>query len=151
MTKWTFGSFVLCAALLAGASLQAHHSLAGMYALGKEAKVAGAFKAFRLVNPHSAMKFDVKNTDGSVTEWNVLGGSVQAIGRLGLKSGPNALKPGDEIAFTQSAVDLMQLVGKYMFGGGGQPPANAENPPQNAPQNPQTAPAPQQTPTEETP
>jgi hypothetical protein len=91
---------VLGAALLAGASLQAHHSLAGMYALGKEAKVAGAFKAFRLVNPHSTMKFDVKNKNGTVTEWNVLGGSVQAISRFGLKSGPNALKPGDEIIVT---------------------------------------------------
>jgi hypothetical protein len=87
-------------ALLAGASLQAHHSLAGMYALGKEAKVAGAFKAFRLVNPHSSMKFDVKNKNGTTTEWNVLGGSVQAIARLGLKSGPNALKAGDEIVVT---------------------------------------------------
>ena len=33
------------------------------------------------------------------------------------------LKPGDEIALTQSAVDLMQLVGKYMFSGGGTPAA----------------------------
>ena len=100
MTKWTMRFVVLCAALLIGASVQAHHSLAGMYALGKEAKVAGAFKAFRLVNPHSTMKFDVKNKNGTVTEWNVLGGSVQAISRLGLKSGPNALKPGDEIIVT---------------------------------------------------
>ena len=101
MTKWTLRFVVLGAFILASASmLQAHHSLAGMYALGKEAKVAGAFKAFRMVNPHSSMKFDVKNKDGSVTEWNVLGGSVQAIARLGLKSGPNALKPGDEIVVT---------------------------------------------------
>lgn len=91
---------ILCAALLAGASLPAHHSLAGMYALGEEAKVAGAFKAFRLVNPHSTMKFDVTNEDGSTTEWNVLGGSVQAIARLGLRSGPNELKPGDAIIVT---------------------------------------------------
>ena len=100
MTKWIVGCVILCVSLLAGTSLQAHHSLAGMYALGKEAKVAGAFKAFRLVNPHSSMKFDVKGKDGSITEWNVLGGSVQAIARLGLKSGPNALKPGDEIVVT---------------------------------------------------
>ena len=99
MTKWIIGCVILCVSLLA-ASLQAHHSLAGMYALGKEAKVAGAFKAFRLVNPHSSMKFDVKQKDGSIVEWNVLGGSVQAIARLGLKSGPNALKPGDEIVVT---------------------------------------------------
>jgi hypothetical protein len=73
-----------------------------MYALGKEAKVAGTFKAFRLVNPHSSMKFDVKNTDGSTTEWSVLGGSVQQIARLGLRSGPNALNPGDEIVVTMT-------------------------------------------------
>ena len=100
MTKWTLRFVALCVALLVGASAQAHHSLAGMYALGKEAKVAGAFKAFRLVNPHSTMKFEVKNKNGTVTEWNVLGGSVQAISRFGLKSGPNALKPGDEIIVT---------------------------------------------------
>lgn len=101
MTKWTVRLVVLAAFVLVSASLvQAHHSLAGMYALGKEAKVAGAFKAFRLVNPHSTMKFDVKNKNGSTTEWNVLGGSVQQFARLGLKSGPNALKPGDEIVVT---------------------------------------------------
>ena len=66
------------ALLLAGASLQAHHSLAGVYALGKEAKVTGAFKAFRLVNPHSTMKLDVKGKDGKIVEWTFLGGSVQA-------------------------------------------------------------------------
>ena len=99
MTKWTF-SVVLCGLLVAGQSLQAHHSLAGVYALGKEAKVTGAFKAFRLVNPHSTMKLDVKGTDGKTVEWTFVGGSVTAISRLGLKDGPNALKPGDEIIVT---------------------------------------------------
>ena len=56
MTKWTMRFVVLCGCLLASASLYAHHSLAGVYALGKEAKVTGAFKAFRLVNPHSSLK-----------------------------------------------------------------------------------------------
>ena len=100
MTKWTVACVVLGVSLLAGASLHAHHSLAGVYALGKEAKVTGAFKAFRLVNPHSTMKLDVKNKDGSMTEWTFIGGSVQQISRLGLKEGPNALKPGDEIIVT---------------------------------------------------
>ena len=100
MTKWTFGCVVLCVSLLAGASLQAHHSLAGVYALGKEAKVTGAFKAFKLVNPHSAMKIEVKGKDGKTVEWTFLGGSAGQIARLGLKEGPNALKPGDEITVT---------------------------------------------------
>ena len=100
MTKWTLGCVALCVALLAGASLQAHHSLAAVYAFGKEATVAGTFKAFRLVNPHSNMKIDVKAKDGKLQEWTFIGGSVQQISRLGLKEGPNALKPGDEIIVT---------------------------------------------------
>jgi len=42
---------------------------------------------------------------------------------IGLSPGgdPEVLKPGEEIAFTQPAVDLLQLVGKYMFSGGGKP------------------------------
>jgi hypothetical protein len=101
MTKWTVRIVVLCACLLASASVYAHHSLAGMYAIGKEAKISGAFKAFRLINPHSALKVDVKGTNGDVVEWNILGGSVQQLARLGIgKTGPNALKPGDEIQVT---------------------------------------------------
>jgi hypothetical protein len=100
MTNWISRFVVLCALLIASATVYAHHSLAGVYALGKEAKVAGAFKAFRLVNPHSTMKIDVKNEDGSLTEWTFVGGSVRQIASLGLKDGPNALKPGDEITVT---------------------------------------------------
>ena len=100
MTKWTVRCFVLCGLVLASASLQAHHSLAGVYALGKEAKVSGTFKAFRLVNPHSSMKIEAKGADGQIVEWSFVGGSVSQIARLGLKDGPNALKVGDEITVT---------------------------------------------------
>ncbi len=65
MTKWTLRFVVaFCACLLASASVYAHHSLAGVYSLGKESKITGAFKAFRLVNPHSALRLDVKGSDG---------------------------------------------------------------------------------------
>jgi|SRR5688572_17114572 hypothetical protein len=101
MTKWISRLVLVCACLLASASLSAHHSLAGMYALGKEAKITGAFKAFRLINPHSALKVDVKSSNGESVEWSILGGSVQQLARLGIgKSGPNALKAGDEITVT---------------------------------------------------
>lgn len=40
---------------------------------------------------------------------------------IGLSPGgdPEPLKPGDEIAYTTPSVDLIQMVGKYMFSGGG--------------------------------
>ena len=46
---------------------------------------------------------------------------------IGLQPGGDVevLKPGDEIAFTTPAVDLMQMVGKYMFSGGGEDGAGA--------------------------
>ena len=100
MAKWTVGCVVLCGLLIAGVSLQAHHSLAGVYALGKEAKVTGTFEAFRLVNPHSSMKIKAKGADGQIVEWSFVGGSVSQIARFGLKEGPNALKVGDEITVT---------------------------------------------------
>ena len=101
MSKWILRCVVLCGLLMATASLQAHHSLAGMYALGKEGKVTGAFKAFRLVNPHSSLKLEVKGPKGEIVEWSFVGGSVQQLARLGIgKTGPNALKPGDEITVT---------------------------------------------------
>jgi len=37
---------------------------------------------------------------------------------------PETLKPGDEIYLTQPAVDLIQLVGKYMFSAGGNKPGD---------------------------
>ena len=112
MTKRTLLFGVLCGFLLASASAYAHHSLAAVYALGKEAKVKGVFKAFRLVNPHSTMKIDVTGADGKVAEWTFLGGSATQIARLGLKEGPNALKPGDEITVTiVPAIDGKSPVG----------------------------------------
>ncbi len=47
---------------------------------------------------------------------------------IGLQPGGDVevLKAGDEIAFTQPAVDLLQLAGKYMFGAGAPKPAEAE-------------------------
>ena len=56
MTKWITTGVVLCGLLLAGASVQAHHSLAGMYALGKEAKVTGAFKAFAMMQSSHSIR-----------------------------------------------------------------------------------------------
>ena len=65
-------------------------ALAGMYALGKEAKVS-----------HSSLRLDVKNPDGSTTEWAIIGGSATSLARNGIgKTGPNALRPGDEITVT---------------------------------------------------
>ena len=54
------------------------------------------------------------------TSAGILTGGLLGESYIGLQPGgdPEALKPGEEIAFTTPAVDLIQMVGKYMFGGG---------------------------------
>ena len=64
---------------------------------------------------------------------------------IGLSPGgdPEVLKPGEQIAFTQPAVDLLQLVGKYMFSGGGNTGGNAApDPAGDPPPPPHEEPAP---------
>src|SRR5690606_27506879 len=64
------------------------------------------------------------------TSAGILTGGLLGESYIGLQPGGDmeSLKPGEEIAFTTPAVDLMQMVGKYMFSGGGDdapPPASA--------------------------
>ena len=54
------------------------------------------------------------------TSASILTGGLLGESYIGLAPGGDmeALKPGEEIAFTTPAVDLIEMVGKYMFGGG---------------------------------
>src|SRR3546814_10273856 len=64
---------------------------------------------------------------------------------IGLQPGGDleSLKPGEEIAFTTPAVDIIQMVGKYMFSGGGD---NAAAAPADAGDAAQQPPSPTETP-----
>jgi phospholipid/cholesterol/gamma-HCH transport system substrate-binding protein len=57
----------------------------------------------------------------SDTSASILTGGLLGESYVGLLPGGDVepLKPGEEIAFTTPAVDLIQMVGKYMFSGGG--------------------------------
>lgn len=81
------------------------------------------------------------------TSAGILTGGLLGESYVGLQPGGDVevLKPGEEIAFTTPAVDLMQLVGKYMFGGGGGNTGanNASGTAPAAPSSQQPAPAPQ--------
>jgi len=80
------------------------------------------------------------------TSAGILTGGLLGESYIGLQPGGDlqVLKPGEEIAFTTPAVDLIQMVGKYMFGGGGKPAAPSDN---NTPQNNGTNPPHTETPT----
>jgi len=76
----------------------------------------------------SVVTLDIDNRYADLpidTSAGILTGGLLGESYVGLQPGGDmeVLKPGEEIAFTTPAVDLIQMVGKYMFGGGGSPGA----------------------------
>ena len=101
MIRQALGCVVVLAGLMAGASVQAHHSTAGVYDPGKEGEVTGALAKLQFVNPHGSIVVTVKNADGTTTDWTFTTGSATALAQQGItKVGPNALKIGEELTVT---------------------------------------------------
>jgi hypothetical protein len=97
MIKRTLGCVALYG-LLATGLLQAHHSLAGVYDMKAEKELAGTVTTIKFSNPHGSLAIEVKNPDGSTTEWVLTLGSATALAQRGIgKTGPNALHAGDSI------------------------------------------------------
>jgi hypothetical protein len=92
------GCFVVCG-LVASASLQAHHSLAGVYDMKAEKEVTGAVESIKFSNPHGSLTIKVKGADGAQTSWVFTLGSATGLAQRGVgPTGPNALHAGDEIS-----------------------------------------------------
>ena len=97
MIKRTLGCAVLFGCLMAGMA-QAHHSLAGVYDMKAEKEVSGTVDKVQFTNPHGSLSIQVKNPDGSMTEWVLTLGSATALAQRGVgKTGPNALHTGDAV------------------------------------------------------
>ncbi len=78
------------------------------------------------------LDIDSRYQDLSIdTSASILTGGLLGESYVGLQPGGalETLKAGDEIAFTTPAVDLIQMVGKYIFGGTGTKPADDDSNP----------------------
>jgi len=95
----TLGCALVCGCLVAGAALEAHHSLAGVYDMKKESELSGSVEKVQFVNPHGSLTVGVKNADGTTTSWVMTLGSATSLAQRGIgKTGPNALRAGDNIS-----------------------------------------------------
>ena len=101
MITRALGCVVVFGCLIASASVQAHHSTAGVYDPSKEGEVRGTLAKLLFVNPHGSIVLTVQNTDGTTTDWTFTTGSATALAERGItKVGPNALKVGEELTIT---------------------------------------------------
>jgi hypothetical protein len=82
----------------AGAGLQAHHAVAGVYDLNKEVVLEGRLSKLNFTNPHSQIFLEVPNPDGTVTEWVLTTASTANLTRQGVNR--TAMKPGEILKIT---------------------------------------------------
>jgi hypothetical protein len=83
--------------LLAALPIAAHHAFAAEFDSNKPVKLQGTVAKVEMVNPHSWIYIDVKNPDGTTSQWMVEGGSPNALVRRGFTK--NTLPKGTEVIF----------------------------------------------------
>lgn len=81
--------------ILAAVPAWAHHAFAAEFDAKKPLKLQGRVTKVEWINPHSWIHIDVKNQDGTTTNWMVEGGSPNALIRRGMTK--NSLPEGTEI------------------------------------------------------
>ena len=81
--------------LLAAVPAHAHHAFAAEFDAKKPLQLRGTVTKMEWINPHAWIYMDVKNTDGTVTNWMVEAGAPNALLRRGWTK--NSLLPGTEI------------------------------------------------------
>ena len=97
MVRRILGCVGFCVMVMAGASLQAHHSLAGVYDMKGEKEVTGTLTIIKFVNPHGSMTVAVKNADGTSTDYVFTTGSATTLAGRGIGKNSDLLRAGDVI------------------------------------------------------
>jgi Family of unknown function (DUF6152) len=120
------------AVLLSAAPIWGHHAFAAEFDEKRPIKLQGIVTKWELVNPHSWIHLDVKNPDGTVTQWMVEGGSPNSLFRNGfdktsLPKGTEILVEGYQAKDGENravGANLKFADGRRLFMGGSAPGAN---------------------------
>jgi hypothetical protein len=117
--------------LFATTTAFSHHSFAAEYDAGKPITIKGTITKIDLVNPHSWLYIDVKESDGKVVNWAIEMGSPNNLIRRGVTK--NSVPVGTEVTVdgyrakdgsaTVNGTTIKMPDGKRLFAGSSAPDA----------------------------
>jgi uncharacterized protein DUF6152 len=127
---------VAAGVLISTVSLLAHHAFTAEFDTKKPVKLRGTIAKIEMVNPHSWIYIDVKNDDGTISQWMLEAGSPNVLVRRGFSKA--AIPKGTEVIFEgfqakdgsnrANGRDIAFPDGKKLFIGS----TGAEGPPEDA-------------------
>jgi DNA/RNA endonuclease YhcR with UshA esterase domain len=85
MNRIVSGILIALGVTLISTPISAHHSFAAEFDIHRPITLKGRLTRMEWVNPHAWIYIDVTNADGTVTNWAIEAGSLNALIRRGLK------------------------------------------------------------------
>ena len=95
MRRKFFFTLSAVAMILVSIPVFAHHAFTAEFDANQPIKLRGTVARLELINPHSWIHVDVKNSDGTTTRWMIEGGTPNTLLRRGITK--NSLPIGAEI------------------------------------------------------
>jgi len=90
----------------------AHHGNASYDTTKADTTLTGIVTDWIVANPHSFLKMDVKNDDGSVAHWVIESSAASANQRGNVRLTKQSLKSGDKVTVTMMVAKNGQPIGR---------------------------------------